>query len=57
VVLSLQLPFAVVPLVRLTGDRRWMGRFANGPVTSLAAWGLTITLIALNFYLLLALVQ
>ncbi|GIU78292.1 MAG: divalent metal cation transporter MntH [Bryobacteraceae bacterium] len=29
VVLSLQLPFAIVPLVRFTGDRRRMGELAN----------------------------
>jgi manganese transport protein len=32
VVLSLQLPFAVVPLVRLTNARDVMGRGANGPI-------------------------
>jgi manganese transport protein len=55
VVLSLQLPFAVYLLVRLTGDRRWMGAFANGPATAAVAWGLTISLIGLNLYLLVAL--
>ena len=28
-VLSFQLPFAVVPLIQFTGDRRWMGEFAS----------------------------
>ncbi|MBI2685495.1 MAG: Nramp family divalent metal transporter [Acidobacteria bacterium] len=31
VVLSLQLPFAIIPLIRLTSDRERMGIFANGP--------------------------
>ena len=31
VVLSLQLPFAVFPLVMFTGDRGKMGHFANPP--------------------------
>jgi manganese transport protein len=31
VVLSLQLPFAVIPLIRITSDRKRMGTFANGP--------------------------
>jgi len=53
VVLSLQLPFAVYPLVRLTGSRRWMGKFANGPFTATIAWTLTIGLIALNGVMLL----
>ena len=52
VVLSLQLPFAVVPLVRLTGDRSIMGAFANGPVTTAVAWLVSGLLIALNLVLL-----
>lgn len=37
VVLSLQLPFAIIPLIRLTGDKQRMGTFANRPwVTTLA---------------------
>lgn len=37
VILSLQLPFAIVPLIRLTGDRHRMGEFTNRPwVTALA---------------------
>jgi manganese transport protein len=56
VVLSLQLPFAVYPLVRLTSDRRWMGQLANGPLTAALAWALTAALIGLNLYLLVALV-
>jgi manganese transport protein len=56
VVLSLQLPFAVYPLVRLTSDRRWMGPFANGLAVAALAWGLTIALISINLYLLVALV-
>jgi manganese transport protein len=55
VVLSLQLPFAVYPLVRLTGDKRWMGNFTNRLATVLLAWVLTASLIGLNLYLLLAL--
>ena len=31
VILSLQLSFAVVPLVIFTSDRRKMGEFVNGP--------------------------
>jgi len=57
VVLSLQLPFAVYPLVRLTGNRAWMGRFANGRLTATVAWFLTVLLIGLNLYLLLMLVS
>jgi NRAMP (natural resistance-associated macrophage protein)-like metal ion transporter len=52
VVLSLQLPFAVWPLVRFTGDKRLMGGFANGPVLKLVAWGICLTVIGLNVTLL-----
>ncbi len=38
VVLSLQLPFAIIPLIRLTSDRERMGEFANRPwVVALAS--------------------
>jgi manganese transport protein len=37
VILSLQLPFAIIPLIRFTSDRERMGTFANRPwVTGLA---------------------
>ncbi len=55
VVLSLQLPFAVYPLVRLTSDRTWMGRFANGRLTATSmAWIHTGGLIGINGYLLIS---
>jgi manganese transport protein len=52
VVLSMQLSFAVVPLVMFTSDRRKMGRFANGRALTILAWFVTIVIIALNLYLL-----
>jgi manganese transport protein len=48
VVLSLQLPFAVYPLVRLTNSPVWMGKFANKPATAVISWSLTAVLIGLN---------
>ena len=53
VVLSLQLPFAVYPLVRLTSRKASMGRFASGPLTAAVAWTMTAGLIGLNGVLLL----
>jgi manganese transport protein len=48
VVLSMQLPFAVVPLVMFTASRRKMGPFvAPGWLTVLAA-AIAATIIALN---------
>jgi manganese transport protein len=52
VILSMQLGFAVVPLVRFTGDRRKMGRFVNGPALSAIAWAIAVVIIGLNAYLL-----
>src|SRR5256885_12702353 len=42
VVLSFQLPFAVIPLVQFTGDRRKMGVFANSRFTSILAWTVAV---------------
>ncbi len=52
VVLSLQLPFAVVPLVRMTSDRTKMGTLVNSRGMSRAAWAIAGTLIFLNLALL-----
>ncbi len=52
VVLSLQLPFAVVPLVQFTSDKVKMGPFANTTWLKLAAWTVAATIIALNLKLL-----
>lgn len=48
VVLSLQLPFALIPLLALTGDRRLMGDMAIGPKTKVLMWTITAVLIVLN---------
>jgi len=52
VVLSFQLPFAVVPLVRFTSDKRKMGDFVNRRWVSVLAWIVTAAIIALNAELL-----
>jgi manganese transport protein len=52
VVLSLQLPFAVVPLVRFTSDPARMGRFANRGWIRFTAWGVAGLIIGLNCLLL-----
>ena len=52
VVLSLQLPFAIWPLVRLTSDRAVMGAFANGPWLKTSAWGLFGAISAANIWLI-----
>ena len=52
VILSFQLPFAVVPLIQFTGDRSKMGEFTNGPVTAIFGWFLAAAIILLNAALL-----
>jgi len=53
VVLSLQLPFAIVPLVRYTSNRRMMGAQASGRITTMAAVAIAALIIALNAVLVL----
>lgn len=48
VILSLQLPFAVVPLVRFTSSRRSMGKFANPLWVAALAWIVSALIIGLN---------
>jgi len=52
VVLSMQLSFAVIPLVLFTCDRQKMGRFANRRGLAIVAWFVTIVIVLLNAYLL-----
>jgi len=53
VILSLQLSFAVVPLVQFTAERRKMGEFATGPAFRGLAWLVAAAIIGLNAWLLL----
>ncbi len=52
VILSLQLPFAVVPLVMFTADRAKMGEFTAPPTLSIMAGAVATLIIALNIKLL-----
>ncbi|MGS0754558.1 Nramp family divalent metal transporter [Roseateles sp. GG27B] len=52
VVLSLQLPFAIWPLIRLTSDRQLMGNSANGPWLKLSSWALFTLISVANLWLL-----
>ena len=52
VILSLQLPFAVVPLVLFTSDRRKMGEFASPAWVKILAWTTAAIIIVLNVKLL-----
>jgi manganese transport protein len=57
VVLSLQLPFAVIPLVMFTGDRRLMGDFASPFALKAVAWAVAAVIVALNLTLLVGIVR
>jgi manganese transport protein len=51
VILSLQLPFAVIPLIQFTSDRAWMGEFANGRTVKALAWLCAAVILSLNGWL------
>lgn len=52
VILSLQLPFAIFPLVQFTSSPRMMGPFTNKLWIKALAWPVCIIIAALNVYLL-----
>jgi len=52
IALSLQLPFAVVPLVLFVTDRGKMGRLVVGRTVAVLAWAATALIIALNLKLI-----
>lgn len=52
VVLSIQLPFTLIPLVILCRDRKLMGRFSSGRLEFSAALIISAIVIVLNLYLL-----
>ena len=52
VVLSFQLPFAIIPLVQFTSSKKKMGEFANKRFTQVLAWTVATVILALNAELL-----
>lgn len=53
VVLNLQLPFAIIPLIHFTSNRSKMGPFANGWKLRLAGWVTAAVVVGLNLWLAL----
>jgi manganese transport protein len=51
VILSMQLSFAVIPLIQFTSDRRRMGEFANPPWVRALAWSAAALIVGLNLRL------
>jgi manganese transport protein len=56
VLLSLGIPFALIPLIRLTGDRRVMGEHVDAWYTRVAAWLAAGFVVVLNVALVILLV-
>ena len=52
VILSLQLGFAIIPLIHFVSDKKTMGNFAIKPLTKIAAWVIASVLVFLNLKML-----
>lgn len=52
VILSIQLPFIVIPLVKFSGDRNLMGSFVNGRVLASVSYAIATVLVVLNGWLI-----
>ena len=52
VFLSLGIPFALIPLIRYTGNAELMGRFRNGPIIRGLGWAVTGLIVVLNVALI-----
>ncbi len=53
VILSMQLPFAVIPLIHFTNSRKRMGRFASRAWLQVLAWAAAALILALNVRLIM----
>jgi manganese transport protein len=57
VVLSIQLSFAVIPLIQFTCDREKMGPFVNGCITKWIGWLTAVVIAILNAYLVVTMLS
>lgn len=48
VILSMQLPFAIIPLIHFTNDRQRMGSFVNPAWVRVLAWTTALVIVGLN---------
>lgn len=53
VILSIQLPFAIIPLLLFTSDKKIMGEFANKMWQKVLTWIVTAIIIILNVVLII----
>jgi manganese transport protein len=57
VILSLQLSFAVIPLVMFTSDRKKMGEFVNAPWVKGIGWAVAVLIAGLNVWFVLSMLR
>ena len=50
VVLAMQLPLAMFPLMHFTSSKKYMGKYANGWFLLIAGWGTCLLITALDLY-------
>jgi manganese transport protein len=53
VVLSLQLGFAIIPLIHFTSDKEKMGQYVNKPWVKVFAWIIALVIVSLNVKLVI----
>ncbi|WP_437917823.1 Nramp family divalent metal transporter [Sphingobacterium sp. LRF_L2] len=54
VLLSMQLAFAVIPLIHFVSDKKKMGEFVISPLLKVVSWSIAVVIAILNFQLVLA---
>jgi len=52
VVLSFAIPFAIIPLVKITSEKKLMGDYVNSVFTTIIAWAIAFAIVILNVFLL-----
>ena len=57
VILSMQLGFAVIPLIHFVSDKSMMGKYAIGTKTKIAAWVSALVIVGLNVKLVIGIVS
>ena len=57
VILSIQLPFAIFPLVAFTSSKKVMGEFANGKIVTFLSWAIALLIGSLNVWLIYSILK
>ena len=57
VVMSVLIPFAILPLLHFTSSRRLMGSFVNSLWMMALGWGFAVLVMGINFYLVIVTLQ